>query len=497
MKCRDVVRDACTRKCYSGSYVQRPFGGLNVLLSGDLWQLEPPSGTFLGALPTALLEEGHVRRGPTTAYGQLLVWGGPEHGVQGMTELLTCERTTDAWLQEVQAQVRVGNLSADMRAFLHGQPTTVPGSWLRGDVGCGNPACRTLRDTCSPRQIQENECGVCANERKTRRRVARGPEDDAYRLQFDKAAAIFATNDTQRHVNKVRAAAFARERKFALALLPARDCISAPALREKPDLKKCKKHWLKHHDRHCGSLHGLLPLCVGMPVRLTEHLDRSEKSLLKGRLGAVKGWQSENGLDVARVGSMRVFKTCPDVVWVEFHGENATWQLDGVPAAAVYPIVPRRASEYLDQKRKQPMLRISRMQVPLAPAFALTAHSAQGMTLDDGVILDCVLGTGGNIITVYIAMTRVRERAKLPITRPFPPEDFQKGLRGARDLLLDCWRGNAPDWDAIRARYNTTRTCVALISSSVAEQQRDVDARVQLLSRCATLQSLRHAPRTA
>ena len=27
-------------------------------------------------------------------------------------------------------------------------------------------------------------------------------------------------------------------------------------------------------------------------------------------------------------------------------------------------------------------------------------------------------------------------------------------------MLLDCWHGNAPDWDAIRARYNTTRTCV-------------------------------------
>ena len=95
-----------------------------------------------------------------------------------------------------------------------------------------------------------------------------------------------------------------------------------------------------------------------------------------------------------------------------------------------------------------------------SPAFALTAHSAQGMTLDDGVIVDCVLPPGGNIITVYIAMTRVRERAKLLITRPFPLADFQKGLRGARDLLLECWRGHAPDWDAIRVRYNTTRRCV-------------------------------------
>ena len=460
MKCREIVRDGCRQKRYERSHMERPFGGLNVLLSGDLWQLEPPSGTFLGTLPTALLEEGTVRRGPTTAYGQLLVWGGAEHGVQGVTELVTCERTTDLWLQEVQAQIRVGNLDADSHAFLHGEPTSVPGSWLQNDVQCGSATCRKLKDSCSPRQIREKECKLCAHERETRRRVARGPTDAECRLQFSRAAAIFATNDIKHHVNKVRAAAFAREQLLPLVLLPAKDYISAPALREKPDLKKCKKQWLKRHDRNCGGLYGVLPLCVGMPVRLTEHLDRGEKSLLKGRVGTVKGWQSETGVDIAPIGSMHVFRKTPDVIWVDFADAATTWQLDGVPATAVYPVQPRRAAWFLDQGRKRPVLRISRLQMPLAPAFALTAHSAQGMTLDDGVILDCVLPPGGNIITVYIAITRVRERAKLLIARPFPLADFQKGLRGARDLLLDCWRGQAPDWDSIRARFNTTKKCV-------------------------------------
>ena len=157
---------------------------------------------------------------------------------------------------------------------------------------------------------------------------------------------------------------------------------------------------------------------------------------------------------------MHVFRKSPDVIWVDFADATTTWQLDGVPATAVYPVQPRRAAWFLDQGRKRPVLRISRLQMSLAPAFALTAHSAQGMTLDDGVILGCVLPPGGNIITVYIAITRMRERAKLLIARPFPLADFQKGLRGARDLLLDCWRGQAPDWDSIRARYNTTRKCV-------------------------------------
>ena len=140
---------------------------MNVLLSGDLWQLEL-SGPFLGSLPTALLEEGHVRRGPATAYGQLLLWGGAEHGVQGVTELTTCERTKDGWLQDVQAQLRVGALTAAMHAFLHGEATSVPGSWLRDSVGCGSRQCQALSNKCSPRDILKRECRLCSAERLSR-----------------------------------------------------------------------------------------------------------------------------------------------------------------------------------------------------------------------------------------------------------------------------------------------------------------------------------------
>ena len=216
----------------------------------------------------------------------------------------------------------------------------------------------------------------------------------------------------------------------------------------------------KHgHDRACGSLYGLLPLCVGMPVRLTDHIDRSKKSLLKGRLGVVRGWQSEVGTAINDLGSVASFKKMPEVVWVEFPSQKQTWKLKGVPQANIYPVVPRSATWYLDRNRKHPMLRISRRQVPLAPAFALTAHTAQGMTLEEGVIADCDVPPGTNIITCYIAVTRVRQRSKLLISRPFAAAPFQQGLTGQRDLLLQCWRGNPPDWAAVRERSNVTKRC--------------------------------------
>eukprot|EP00438_Fugacium_kawagutii_P019964 Skav200587 [mRNA] locus=scaffold1051:191696:199950:- [translate_table: standard] len=62
--------------------------------------------------------------------GQRLVWAAAAHGgLHGMTELLQCERTRDPWLQEVQAELRRGQLSQDNFDFMHGRPTKVPGSW--------------------------------------------------------------------------------------------------------------------------------------------------------------------------------------------------------------------------------------------------------------------------------------------------------------------------------------------------------------------------------
>ena len=59
-----------------------------MLFCGDCWQLDPPDGGFLGNIPVEFIQA--ARRylpAPTVAHGQSLLWGGPEHGTQGVTEL--------------------------------------------------------------------------------------------------------------------------------------------------------------------------------------------------------------------------------------------------------------------------------------------------------------------------------------------------------------------------------------------------------------------------
>jgi hypothetical protein len=95
---------------------------------------------------------------------------------------------------------------------------------------------------------------------------------------------------------------------------------------------------------------------------------------------------------------------------------------------------------------------VSRTQFSLAPAFAITAHVAQGQTIPEGVLTDLCVGPGGNPFTAYVAFTRVQGRAQLFIYRAFDAAPFQKGIGLGRDLLLRQLRGERIDWKALLAR---------------------------------------------
>ena len=67
--------------------------------------------------------------------------------------------------------------------------------------------------------------------------------------------------------------------------------MTADALRERPDSPAHNLQWLQRHDRECGDLHGVVTLAKGMPVALTDHIDRSpDTQLLRGRVGELHSW---------------------------------------------------------------------------------------------------------------------------------------------------------------------------------------------------------------
>ena len=182
-----------------------------------------------------------------------------------------------------------------------------------------------------------------------------------------------------------------------------------------------------------------------MKVALTQHMDRSQdKLLLKGTVGRVHSWVwPEND-------------PRPSTVYVKFEG--AKWQLDGVDEPGVYPISPVAKTWFLDKKRKAPVLKVYRTQVPLTPAYAMTAHSSQGKTLP-AVLLD--LNVEKKVDTTFgaVAASRVRSRDDALILRPFPLWLFQRGTGEGPKLLLQTLRGEDIDWAAFREGRMPFATC--------------------------------------
>ena len=58
---------------------------------------------------------------------------------------------------------------------------------------------------------------------------------------------------------------------------------------EQEQLDAKRKRWLSFHDQRTAGILGLLPLAKGLPVRLTDSVDRPLK-LYKHRRGVIVGW---------------------------------------------------------------------------------------------------------------------------------------------------------------------------------------------------------------
>ena len=135
-------------------------------------------------------------------------------------------------------------------------------------------------------------------------------------------------------------------------------------IQERPDLVLQKAAWLSRHDRECGDLYGMFPLIEGLPVALTDHVDRNPaKQLLRGKLGVIHSWKCSATEGSVWEDDVRILHELPEVVYVKFPG--CTWQMDGTPEPGIYPIETVKRQWFLDKGRQYPQLAIRREQLPL------------------------------------------------------------------------------------------------------------------------------------
>ena len=197
--------------------------------------------------------------------------------------------------------------------------------------------------------------------------------------------------------------------------------------------------WLSLHHQKCGGLFGVVPLVRGMPVHLTQHVDRSDKALLKQRVGTLVGWDLHDEEETPPTAQDHHLSYMPKCVYVQFYDEDVQgnktpckWTV-GSLTPGVYPIDPDRQDWYVDGDKQN---RVARRQFPLSPHFANTVYSSQGLTIGTGVV-DLKVGRNTDATTLCVAISRFRRANHLLILQPFDIEVLQQGEPERR--LRSCW----------------------------------------------------------
>ena len=325
----------------------RLFGGVNVIMCGDFWQLHPVSGTFLCSNPVEV-PAGRAREALNIFWDQ-----GPDT-IRNFWPLREVMRCRDPWYKDFLDLCRKGELSEEMYNLFHGLPTlTAAGEKCdcNKDVVKHDPVLGQYKNSwkdvflngCAnmAEHIQNSECHACRCARSDRCRVLRrsprtpllhsvthttSAEEKAV---LSKAPALYSFNVPKYFAILLRAREFAKQQRVQLTWCYARDTPMHPGDRElKPDaLNEKRASWLRRHDQDTCNLTSLLPLAVGMPVRLTMNIDR-ERQLYRGRRGVLHAWTLHPETTTVETNDELLVDRLPVVLYVNF------WKPTGASASS-------------------------------------------------------------------------------------------------------------------------------------------------------------------
>ena len=145
-----------------------------------------------------------------------------------------------------------------------------------------------------------------------------------------------------------------------------------------------------------GGIHGMLPLHIGMRIRLLEHLDL-EKGLVKDAEGdivhvAINPLDEGEVREAKRDGRPAYLRYLPFGVWVRMEKYTAapfcevldkTAALDKTATQSLVFIVPQTSAAFTWRKHK-----VTRTGWPFSHGRVITSTACQGRTMREGVIID-------------------------------------------------------------------------------------------------------------
>ena len=244
------LRRACSRQPYArrGSY-QLPFGGLNIIFAGDLWQLGPVKGKAIFCNPFK------IGLGSAEQKIAKMFWMAKEP-IQKLFLLTKSLRTTDEWLKALLDSDRYGKESWEMYCFAHGLPTRNVGSWLpnKTEPVCGNVNCAQLKDIWQQRRDDgvdipwevrcSMECESCKAERNRRNCIIRDStrNQERYRLApFANAPFVHPFRAPSYHAQHLRSLHFANSSGYRVLWVTAYDKMVKVDKQYRPEQEEARR----------------------------------------------------------------------------------------------------------------------------------------------------------------------------------------------------------------------------------------------------------------
>jgi ATP-dependent exoDNAse (exonuclease V) alpha subunit len=196
-------------------------------------------------------------------------------------------------------------------------------------------------------------------------------------------------------------------------------------------LRDCKQPILKIKSTHTGrgaeganddeadGLDSQLCICLGARVMLTDNI-WVENGLVNGTMGTVRDAVWNEGQDATKDMPMAIMVEVDDYDGPKFPGTNY------VP---IFPVTRR-----FEYKKRD----CSRTNFPLCPAYAITVHKAQGLTLKQ-VVLNLERKDHSPGLS-YVAISRVKKLSSIMFETPF---DLSRFTTKESSNMKD----RARDWD--------------------------------------------------
>ncbi|CAK0907060.1 unnamed protein product [Prorocentrum cordatum] len=392
------------------------FGGLNLVLLGDLWQIPPVRSLSIAANP-------FVKRPANVGRMLEMFWTeGIPHSATHRSALSQSHRCSDP----------PGSA----------EPST-------GHLGCGKAKCRALWPVEWPRMFREGrpwddmrslECADCSAERRRRCRVA--SQSDARQREvstaFADALLVHPYNAPKSRILTLRAANAAANAGKQLLWVVARDVplTRGDACRSKESLAHAGQNWLMYPENKTGGVLGVLPIFEGMRARFTT-AENAEAGACKHSWGTVRGWvlhpDDSKLVNEHRSEPELVLQHVPEAIMVQMPGNTAP--RFGNQPAGVFPVKQKEVSW---DRSPGVMAMAKRAGFPLVPHFAAAAHCVTGAALPQAIIdlLDARMTPRASMVPAgYVAISRARRADDLIIAQPFSPMLFRQGHQTGPWLL--------------------------------------------------------------